>query len=83
MVNFSLTSHAEVVIFERNIDLAWIQKVLKNPVKIENDDTDPELRHSLGVISEYGDRVLRVIHTRSVPTRIVTAFFDRSLKGKL
>ena len=83
MLTFSLTSHAEVVVLERNIDLIWIEQVLKDPVKTESDDTDPELRHSLGVIIEYRNRVLRVVHTRAEPTKIITAYFDRSLKGKL
>ena len=83
MLTFSLTSHAEVVVLERNIDLIWIEQVLKNPVRIEDDGTDPELQHSLGVIIEYGNRVLRVVHTRAEPTKIITAYFDRSLKGKL
>ena len=83
MVSFSLTSHAEVVIAERNIHLDWIKQVLNDPVKIETDDVDSDLHHSIGVIAEHGDRALRVVHTRALPTRIVTVYFDRSLKGKL
>ncbi len=83
MISFSLTSHAKVVVSERNVHLDWIQKVLDNPARTEADMVDPELQHSLGIIAEHGDRVLRVVHSRDVPTRIITAYFDRSLKGKL
>ncbi len=42
------------------------------------------LTHALRAIPEFGDRVLRVIYNRTKhPPHIVTAFFDRSMKGKL
>ena len=83
MVDFFLTAHAEVVITERNIQLCWIQQVLACPEKIEADDVDHDLIHALGKIAEHGDRVLRVVHSRSFPTRIITVYFDRSVRGKL
>jgi hypothetical protein len=42
------------------------------------------LEHRLGVIDEFGARVLRVVvNPSAVPLRIVTVYFDRRMKGKL
>ncbi len=42
------------------------------------------LIHALRAIPEFGDRVLRVIYNRTrQPPHVVTAFFDRGMKGKL
>ena len=85
-MNFSyeLTDHAKKVITERNIKLEWIERVISSPQKVENDPDDLELEHAMGKIREYRNRVLRVIYNKvTVPQRIVTVYFDRSLKGKL
>ena len=82
--SYELTEHAKKVITERNIKLEWIERVMSSPQKVENDPDDLELEHAMGKISEYGNRVLRVIYNRvTVPQRIVTVYFDRALKGKL
>lgn len=81
---YSLTEHAERRISERSINPEWINRVLTNPQKIEPDPEDSELCHASGTIPEYGNRVLRVVYNETVsPWRIVTAHFDRKLKGKL
>ena len=42
------------------------------------------LRHALARIPERDDRVLRVVYNENVhPWRIVTAYFDRAMRGKL
>jgi hypothetical protein len=42
------------------------------------------LRHALRPIAEFGYRVIRVIYNESRdPVHVVTAYFDRSMKGKL
>jgi len=47
------------------------------------DGADPTLQHAIGPISENGDRFLRAIYNPgTAPWRIVTAYFDRGLKGK-
>jgi hypothetical protein len=64
--------------------LSWIERVIENPVKIEAGRTDRELRHALGRIPEYGDRILRVIYNdTTTPWLIVTAYFDRTMRNKL
>lgn len=81
---FELTKHAFDVLKERNIPEEYISRVLENPGLRMDDRDDPELEHYLAMIVEKGDRILRVIVTKnSSPLRIVTAFFDRSMRGKL
>ena len=81
---YQLTDHAIKRISERQIQLEWVVRVLQNPQKTEPDAEDPQLRHALGTIAEYGDRVLRVIYNETInPWRIVSVHFDRKLKGKL
>ena len=80
---YELSSHAVTVIAGRQIEAAWIERVLENPDRTEPGKFDPELTHALGRIPEHGDRVLRVVYNASVdPPRIVTAYFDRGQKGK-
>ncbi len=81
---YELTDHAKERIALREIPLEWLERVLFNPLRIDFDEVDPDLRHALGVIPEYGDRVLRVVYKISVvPVLIITIHFDRNLKGKL
>ena len=81
---FSLSAHAAAAIAERGIDLSWIQRVLLHPEQTEPDRNDPSLRHALGRIAERDGRVLRVIYNETaMPWRVVTAYFDRTLRKRL
>jgi hypothetical protein len=54
-----------------------------HPQRTAADGTDPELRHAIAPIPEHGDRYLRVIYNPNVaPWRVVTAYFDRGLRGE-
>lgn len=81
---FRLSTHAHHAVSERGIRLEWIEDTLNQPKRVEGDSLDPALRHALATIDAFGDRVLRVIYN---PTRepwvVVTAYFDRSMKGRL
>lgn len=83
-MEFTLSKHAADTLREREIRLEWVQATLENPMRTLPHADDPDLRHALREIPEFGYRVLRVIynHTRQ-PTLIVTAYFDRTMKGKL
>jgi hypothetical protein len=82
-VRYRLTAHAATVVAEREIDLAWIGRVLSTPDWTEPDQIDPALTHALGRIAERDHRVLRVVYNASVhPLRVVTAYFDRRQRGK-
>lgn len=66
---------------ERRIAPEWIATALAAPAWTEPDPGDPDLLHRVVRIAAFGDRVLRVVATRSHPPRVVTAFFDRSLRN--
>ena len=84
MWNFTLSAHARVVMTERGIIPEWVERVLQNPERVGDDKRDPLLRHALGTIPEYGNRVLRVVYNGSVePVRVVTVYFDRALRNEL
>ena len=61
-----------------------VEGALIRPDKIENDLYDNALEHRLKTIKEYDDRILRIICNKTArPILIITAFFDRRMKGKL
>lgn len=81
---FDTTKHAAAVIAARKIKPEWIEAALTRPAKVLPDAADAELEHCLAVIADYGDRVLRVVVKRNTqPALVITAFFDRTMKGKL
>jgi len=83
-MEYSLSKHAIVVMSERGIDESYLRKTLEYPELILDDSIDRELQHRLKAIPEYGNRVLRVIVNNSKnPIHVVTAYFDRSMRGKL
>jgi hypothetical protein len=72
------------VIAAREIPLEWLVRVLTEPQRTESDKEDPELRHALAPIPEYGDRVLRVVYNETTaPWRIITVYFDRTQRNRL
>ncbi|MDD2742665.1 MAG: DUF4258 domain-containing protein [Rhodocyclaceae bacterium] len=76
-MEYTLNTHAAATIRERNIRAEWIAAT-------ESDPDDPTPIHALRVIPEFGERVLRVIYNQTKqPPHVVTAFFDRGMKGKL
>jgi hypothetical protein len=70
--------------FENGIYLRsedWVERAIASPDRRET-DADGNI-HYLKGIPERGDRILRVIvNAVADPCRIVTAFFDRRVKGK-
>ena len=82
--SFVFTQHAQDVIEVRRIDPAWVALTLSSPEANLRDARDPQLSHALRRIPEHGGRVLRVVYTcKTDPPKVVTAYFDRTLKGKL
>jgi Domain of unknown function (DUF4258) len=80
----SFSLHALDVLHERDISEEWVRRVLDAPTVERADFVDPALVHALAAIPERGGRVLRVVYNREVePIRVVTAFFDRAMRGKL
>lgn len=84
MIEYMLTKHAETMLKERGIQIDWLERVLLNPSQQHMDLTDPALTHAIGPIVENGDRLLRVIYNDAVtPIRVVTVYFDRTLRNSL
>jgi hypothetical protein len=82
MLEFSV--HASIAARERNIPEGWIERVVSNPTLRCPEPRDSALERFYAAIPECDDRVLRVVvNTRVAPWRVVSVFFDRSMKGKL
>lgn len=80
----SFSAHAQTVTHERGIEHSWIERTLEAPDQVESDKSDPRLKHYLARIAEYDGRVLRVIARASDDSvHVITAYFDRALRGKL
>jgi hypothetical protein len=76
------TEHAQHVIAERGIKLGWVRRALESPER-RGHAPDGTERYLIR-IPEHGDRVLRVVvNPKARPPRVVTAFFDRRMKGRL
>ena len=81
---YELTAHAQRVITERGITMEWVERTLSQPGKTHPDKKDPVLTHALKRIAEHEDRALRVVYNNQVkPLRIVTVYFDRTVKDEL
>lgn len=81
-MSYTLTKHALENMRARQITTEWLERALAAPDWTEPDEDDPALEHRFALIAEFGDRVLRVIVNRTVvPERVITAFFDRRLRG--
>jgi hypothetical protein len=79
-----LTQHAEDVLDERQIPSEWVVRAVRNPSLVCPDEEDAELLHALAAVPEREGRVLRVVYNQGADgLRIVTAFLDRSMRGKL
>jgi len=77
------TKHAMQRLAKRGLKPEWIEKIVAAPQLVEPDLEDADLEHRIGVLPELDNRVLRVIVSKSEPTRVITAFPDHSMKGKL
>lgn len=77
-MDYVLTEHAHDALEKRKIPVAWMERTLDAPERIEDDPADPDLEHRLARIPEFGHRVLRVIvNPKKTPVHVVTVFIDR------
>ena len=80
---YRLTSHAEVAALKRKIELAWIERALREPKWTARDPAKAGVMHAFLPIPERNDRVLRVVYNADVyPVRVITVYFDRRLRGR-
>lgn len=83
-MNYGLTQHARDVLAERQISLEWMERALGEPELKLPDPTDATLERRYRKIPEHENRVLRVVVNTSIaPERVVSVYFDRTMKGKL
>lgn len=83
MSDLDYTQHALDRMAKRQIQVAWIERVVAHPDVVEDDQFHEELEHRLGKLPELANRVLRVIVTKSEPLRVITMHLDRRMKGKI
>ena len=83
-VALTYTLHALDVMERRGIRLAWVERTVAAPAQRTRDPYDEAVERFYSRVSERGGRVLRVaVNTESDLWRVVTAFFDRSMRGGL
>ena len=83
-MKYELTQHAHRVASERGISSEWIKITLSQPELVLPDPGDRTIERYFRRIPEFGMRVLRVgANTKVEPVRVVSVFFDRSMKEKL
>ena len=83
-MNYTFSSHALTTIRERGIHPEWIEQTMAAPMVCRPHPDDPSLTEAFRMIPEFGNRVLRIIYNHDKqPPHIVTAYFDRTMKGKL
>ena len=62
----------------------WVESAVAEPALRTSDPNDPEVERFFRRIPERDGRVLRVaVNTRVAPWRVVSVFFDRSMRGEL
>ena len=81
---YVLSNHAQQRILQRGIREEWIKETLEFPQKTGVDRSDASVHVAWKVISESEGRVLKVCYNPNLdPILVVTAYFDRSMRGKL
>jgi len=76
------TQHAEDVIAERKLEIAWIERTSRAPELIQ--EAEDGTRHFMARIPEREGRVLRVVvNPAADPWLVVTALLDRRMKGRI
>lgn len=78
------TSHALDVMERRSVRPEWVERAVTAPQRRVRDPDDWTLEWFFCRITESDGKVLRVVvNTESDPWRVVTAYFDRSMRGGL
>ena len=83
-IELAFTRYAITVMAMREIPLELVRRVVANPERRIPDPNDPEVERFFARIPEYGGRALRVaVNTNAAPWRVVSVFFDRTMRGAL
>ena len=78
------THHAEKQLVERELDRAWVERIVEGPAFQQPDPEDPELVRLFGPVPERGGRFLRVVVSfeSEVRCRVVTVHLDRKARRR-
>ena len=83
-MKLEFSRHAIRSMKERMIPIEWVELAVAEPALRTSDPNDPEVERFFRRKPGHGNRVLRVaVNTRVTPWRLVSAFFDRSMRGEL
>ncbi len=83
-MQLTYTSHALDVMEQRGIRPEWVERAVAVPERQTRDPYDGAVERFFSRVPESGGRVLRVaVNTESDPWRVVSTFFDRSMRGGL
>ena len=78
------TLHARHVMQERGISSEWVERAVAAPEQRTRDPNDEAVERFYVRVPERGGRVLRVaVNADARPWRVVSTFFDRSMRGEL
>ena len=80
-----VSNHAVQQMGKRQIKQTWIREVLINPIAVESDPKDTDLKWAFGKIDcqDGVTRVLKIVYNDQVtPLKIVTIHFDRRAKKR-
>ena len=84
MNTLNYTRHAVHAMEQRMIAIEWVESTVEEPDLRTADLNDPEVERFFRRIPERDGRVLRVaVNTHVAPWRVVSVFFDRSMRGTL
>jgi hypothetical protein len=76
-----LTTHAEIVATERELQRDWIERVARTPEWVEPDKGSANLDRRFGTVPERESRSLRVVcEETDTEIRVITVFLDRKAK---
>lgn len=69
---------------ERRIHEEWVARVVTSPTLRVPDPNDAQVERFFRRIPEQDNRILRVaVNTHVTPWRVVSVFFDRSMRNRL
>ena len=81
-MTFIYSEHAASTLKDRRIEPVWVERTVEFPELTLPYAADPALEHLFRRIPERENRVLRVVFNRN-ESRVITAYFDRSMRGRV
>ena len=80
---YVLTEHARAALRERIISVELLEHVLMHPALRRPDRADADLENWYASVPGGDGRVMKVVLAPDSPLRVVTVYYDRSMRGQL